>query len=196
MLSASGRVPCAALALPAAPAIPQGSCAAPLAVVDKCCLCCPGTPELPRTCWLRRLLLCILIRLGSFNLLPCSSCSLSPSLLGCLSLLLAVCWVGWFFFPNCPHFYLRGNLHFIISCTHFRAFSCIYLSSLGFLASFCSSSTGLYPCSPASAHFLTLFCLLACVWSLDHLEALSRCPDLLPQTFPLFKSTHSSCSYS
>lgn len=77
------------------PGITQGLFAVPLAVLTKCCLCCPGTPELPRTCWLRTLLLlCTHIRLGSFNLLPCSSCSLSPSLLGCLSLLLAVCWVG------------------------------------------------------------------------------------------------------
>lgn len=153
---------CASLQLPG---ITQGLFAAPLAVLDKCCLCCPGTPELPRTCWLRTLLLlCTHLRLGRFNLLPCSSCSLSPSLLGCLSLLSAVCWVGWVFSPNCPHLYLRGNLHFIISCTHFRAFSCIYLPSLGFLTSFCSaSSTGLSPCSPASAHFQTLSCLPACV---------------------------------
>lgn len=64
------------------PGITQGLFAAPLAVLDKCCLCCPGTPELPRTCWLRTLLLlCTHVRLGS---LICCPTVLGASPLPCL----------------------------------------------------------------------------------------------------------------
>lgn len=125
------------------------------------------------------LFFCSQIRLWNFNVLPCSSCSLSPFLLGCLSLLLTVCCFGWFF-PNCPCLYLLGQsafyyfLHIVQRfCMHFSFLSeahpfllfsiiCRTLSVQPSFSLFPNSLPSRCPCK-SSSH----------VWNLSHLEDLT-----------------------
>lgn len=51
-------------------------------MLDKCCLCCPGTPELPGTCWLRTLRL--LCTHSGWEALICCPAVLAASPLPCL----------------------------------------------------------------------------------------------------------------
>ena len=135
------------------------------------------------------LFFCSQIRLWNFDLLSCSSCSLSASLLGCLSLLLTVCCFGWLFFPKLGqltfyyflrvlqrfrmHFsFLSGAPHFLLFSIICRALSCatrFHLISKQFV------SLPVKSCFP-------------CLKSGPPGGSLSRWPDLLPQTISLFTS--------